>query len=71
MYPEYILKMLRQRDELDEDDKSQDDIYNRMLPDRVFEEICIWNGFLGGWHYSIKNWIRDIYNVKLGEEYTI
>lgn len=64
-YPEYILKYLRQREDLCEFDTSMDDIFNKMSPNEVFEETCKWNGFLGNYHEIIKGWVCDIYNIKL------
>ena len=60
MYPEHILRMLRRRRGLNEDDKSRDDVLNSMSMDRAFDEVCNWNGLInyGG---TIRVWIRDIY----------
>lgn len=60
MYPEYILKMLRQRRGLDANDKSRDDVLNSMSMDKAFDEVCNWNGLInyGG---VIRGWIMDIY----------
>lgn len=66
-YPEYILKMLRQGQDLDENDTSLDDELNKMSKSRAFLEVLNWNGLLGRWDIDIKNWIRDIYGVDLNE----
>jgi len=63
-YPEYILKKLRQREGLEEDDKSQDDKLNRMTANIVFAECLQWEGFFGYAHI-FKDWIKDIYGVDL------
>lgn len=66
-YPEYILKTLRQRWDLDENDTSSDDELNKMDKDTAFRNVLNWKGFLGRWDIDIKNWIRDIYGVDLNE----
>ncbi len=67
-YPEYIMSKLRQRRGLEKYDTSKDADINSMSADEVFGEICIWDGLLGGYDYTIKRWINDIYGIKLGSE---
>lgn len=64
MYPEYILKKLRQRDGLDEDDRSRDDIFNGYSHNETFDQVCNWEGLInyGG---TIRGWVEEIYGVKL------
>lgn len=64
-YPEYIMKVLRMRRGLDENDTHIDWRLQEMKPSRVFEEVLIWNGLLGGWDSQIKGWIQDIYGVDI------
>lgn len=64
-YPEYIIKFLRMRRGLDENDTHLDWRFQEMKPARVFEEVLIWNGLLGGWDSQIKGWIQDIYGVDI------
>lgn len=66
-YPEHILKMVRKRWGLAENDTSKDSGINKMEPDRVFYEVLNWNGLLGGWDFTIAEWVRDIYGVDLHE----
>lgn len=66
-YPEHILKMVRKRWGLAENDTSRDAGINKMEPDRVFYEILNWNGLLGGWDFTISEWVKDIYGVDLHE----
>ena len=66
-YPEYIFVYLRKRWGLDEKDESMDDVFNKMEPKRVFAEVLIWNGLLGGWDSQIKGWIKDIYKIDIDE----
>lgn len=65
-YPEYILRYLRQRWGMKPDDTSRDDMFQSMEPKRVFGEVLIWNGLLGGWDRQIIGWIKDIFGVDLG-----
>lgn len=65
-YPENIMICIRQRFDMSGSDTSKDDIINEMTPDEVFEEVCEWHGLIG-YDYTIKSWIRDIYNIDLDE----
>ena len=51
--PEYIMKDLRQRRDLDENDKSQDEEILAMSGFEFFDEWLKWNGFLGYTRYFI------------------
>lgn len=64
-YPECIMKVLRMRRGLDENDTHLDWRLQEMNPSRVFKEVLIWNGLLGGWDSQIKGWIQDIYGVDI------
>jgi hypothetical protein len=66
-FPEKIMRYLRQRRGLDEFDITKDQDINTLSQDEAFSEVCNWNGLLGGYDYNIKGWIKDIYNVQLGE----
>jgi len=66
-YPEYILKKLRQRIDLDEDDTSQDEELDNLAPNKVFSEVLKWDGLLGNYDAYIKSWIKDIYGVDLNK----
>lgn len=63
-YPEYILKYLRQRYDLDENDTSMDEKFNAMLPSKIFKEVCEWHGF-HNWHGIILGWVEDIFKFDL------
>lgn len=65
-YPTYILRKLRQREDLDENDESMDKIFNEMSPDAVLSEVCMWEGLIG-YGSTIKEWVEDIYGVDLDE----
>ena len=64
MYPEHILKKLRQRWGLDEDDKSKDDVFNNYSPNEVLDEVCMWEGLIG-YGPCIRGWIESIYGIDL------
>lgn len=66
-YPENILKYLRKRARLDENDTSLDEHFNKMRKDAVFEEVLRWQGIYG-WGGQIRGWIQDIYGVELNKE---
>lgn len=63
-YPESILKILRQRKGLEEDDTSRDKEFTEMSPDAVFEEVLEWEG-IQGYCWWILCKIRDIYGMYL------
>ena len=63
-YPEQILKMVRQRLELAENDRSQDQKINEMSPYEVFDHCLHWEGIIG-YTGTILSWFRDIYNVDI------
>lgn len=65
-YPENIMRKLRQRLDLEEDDTSRDKEINMYSPNEAFEEVLLWEGFIGYTEY-IKMWIEDIYKVDLNE----
>lgn len=64
-YPEYILRYLRYRWGLNPENTSKDDMFQSMEPKRVFREVLIWKGLLGGWDAQIIGWIKDIFGVDL------
>lgn len=66
-YPEYIMKYLRLRRGLEEDDTSMDEFFHKRPSSWVFSEILQWKGLLGGWDTAIKGWILDIYGIDLDE----
>jgi hypothetical protein len=63
-FPESIMRKLRQREDLESDDTSMDNIFNNYSPDTAFEEVCGWEGLIN-YSFTIKNWIKDIYKIEL------
>lgn len=66
-YPVYIFETVRQRLGLDKDDPSLDVKILNMSEDQIFSHVVNWNGLLGYYDSTIKNWVKDIYNVNLGK----
>lgn len=64
-YPESIIRFLRLRMGLDEDDTHLDEHFQSMSPSHVFSWVLEWNGLLVGWDFTIKGWIKDIYGIDL------
>lgn len=63
-YPEYIMKLVRQKMGLEEWDDSRDDEIANMSHGEVFQRCLEWEGIIG-YYYTIKSWIENIYGVKL------
>ena len=63
-YPEHILRVLRERNDLEETDTSRDEEFQNMAPARVLRECLEWEGIR---RYS--SWlmarIYDIYGIHL------
>ena len=64
MYPEWLLKNIRQNLGLEPDDTSQDDEINAMSKQEVFERYLTWQGIIG-YSNKIILAIETIYNVDL------
>jgi len=63
-YDEYVMKIIRQRYEINENDTSRDKEINELSPSSVLEEVLIWEGIIG-YGAKIKGWIKDIFEVDL------
>lgn len=44
---------------------SMDRELNELSPNEVFEIVVCWNGLLGGYAETIKDWVNEIYGVDL------
>jgi hypothetical protein len=62
--PIEILKVLRQRNGLDENDASTDDELNAQSPEQKFREVITWHLGDGSWAGSILSWAAQC-GVKL------
>lgn len=67
-YPEHIMKTLRQRIGLEEDDKSQDAELQMLTPQEALSECLEWEG-IRGYTSWILNVIRDTFKVKLVNDF--
>lgn len=67
-YPEYILRYLRERQDMEEDDTSRDEEFQQLGPREVLEECLEWEGIC---RYTswILDLIKDIYKIKLEEDF--
>ena len=63
-YPEYILKRLKDRYDMDYEDTARDEEFQNMSPREVLEEILDYEGICG-YTTMILSLIEDIYKVKL------
>lgn len=64
-YSDEVLYCLRQRRGYDKFDYNHDEEFNDWTNDEVFEAVVGWNGLLGSYHQTIKNWVEEIYKVEL------
>lgn len=63
-YPEYILKMVRQHQGLDDNDCSKDEEFQSASPEWVFDAVLEWNGLIH-MDYKIHSWIEGVYGIAL------
>lgn len=63
-YPEHILRVLRERNDLEEDDTSMDEEFQNMAPARVLKECLEWEGISGYGSWLMAR-IYDIYGIHL------
>lgn len=66
-YNNNIMKAVRQRLGLEENDESLDERIMKMNRREVFREYCLWNGLLGSWYDDLLTSVENIYDVKLDE----
>lgn len=66
-YPEYLMRIIREMDDLHPADTSRDEYLTRLnTPDEVFEQYLEFVGIIG-YAGSIKDAIQDIYGIDLKE----
>ena len=66
-YPIHIMETVRKCLDLESNDTSLDHEIADMTPNEVFQHVTRWNGLLGGYDYTIKEWVKSIYGVDLNE----
>ncbi|WP_242248330.1 hypothetical protein [Bacillus cereus group sp. BfR-BA-01328] len=66
-YPLHLIESVRKNLGLNKDDTSMDSTILAMDKSEVFACIVQWNGLLGGYDVTIKDWIKDIYDVNLDD----
>lgn len=66
-YPDHVMRILRERFDLDPDDISRDDEIDDMTASEVFESVLEWEGF-GSYTDKIYLWIESIFGIDLQEE---
>ena len=58
-YPTYMMRIMRQRMGLGDNDNSQDERINAMPPESIVINVTAWYLGDGGWASRIANWIID------------
>ena len=58
-FPPYVMRILRQRRRLDEDDESEDAQINALTPEFAVKEICGWEFGDPRWANRFAGWIID------------
>ncbi|HDR7922606.1 hypothetical protein [Bacillus paranthracis] len=66
-YPLHLIETVRRSLGLDKDDTSMDNTILEMDKSEVFAGVVQWNGLLGGYDVTIKDWIKDIYGIDLDD----
>ena len=66
-YPEYIMKILREMNDLDPDNHLHDGALQSMDRREVFAKVLEWEGIIG-FEYAILGWIRDIFKVDVTDK---
>ena len=67
-YNDEIMKAIRQRMGLNENDTSSDKEIMKLDKYDVFRQYCLWNGLMGRWHDTLLGVVENIYGVELKEE---
>lgn len=64
---EYILKALRQREGLEEDDTSKDETFKKYSKKRIVTEYFNWHGLID-WGNAIISVVSDVYGLNLEDD---
>lgn len=67
-YNDTVMKAIRERMGLDENDTSCDEEIMKMNKYDVFREYCLWNGLMGSWYDTLLGVVENIYGVELKGE---
>ena len=67
-YNDEIMKAIRQRMGLNENDTSSDKEIMKLDKYDVFRQYCLWNGLRGSWYDTLLSVVENIYGVELKEE---
>lgn len=64
-YNDTVMKAIRERMGLDENNTSCDEEIMKMNKYDVFREYCLWNGLLWNWHSILLRVVENIYGLDL------
>ena len=64
IYPDFIMRDLRQNLDCETDDESQDERIDNMSHNEALDRICNWNGLIN-YGEAIRAWVQAIYGVVL------
>ena len=67
-YNDEIMKAIRQRMGLNENDTSSDEEIMKLDKYDVFRQYCLWNGLMGSCYDTLLSVVENIYGVELKEE---
>lgn len=67
-YPEHIINRLKDREDMEYEDKSKDEYFQNLPPKTVLKELLEWEGICG-YTNMILELIKDIYKVQLKQDY--
>lgn len=67
-YPEHIINRLKDREDMEYEDKSKDEYFQNLSPKTVLNELLEWEGIFG-YTNMILELIKDIYKVQLKQDY--
>lgn len=67
-YNDEIMKAIRQRMGLNENDTSSDKEIMKLDKYDVFRQYCLWNGLMCSWYDTLLGVVENIYGVELKGE---
>lgn len=66
-YSSDVIESVRQQLGLEDDDASKDARILNMSKNEIFKHVVNWDGLMGNYDVTIKNWILDVYGVDLDD----